>query len=73
MDALRNNVIHSAGLDVTTPEPLPLDHPLLSLPNCLVIPHMGSATVETRTDMATMTSKNIVAALKGEKLLAQVE
>jgi phosphoglycerate dehydrogenase-like enzyme len=47
-DALRDGVIGGAALDVTDPEPLPADHPLLSLPNCLVVPHIASASVVTR-------------------------
>lgn len=47
-DALKEKKIAAAGLDVTTPEPLPLNSPLLSLPNCVILPHIGSATIETR-------------------------
>jgi len=41
LQALKEKQIQAAGLDVTTPEPLPTDHPLLTLPNCLVVPHIG--------------------------------
>lgn len=52
-----------AGLDVTTPEPLPLDNPLLSLPNAVVLPHIGSASTATRTEMARITVQNVIGAL----------
>lgn len=58
------------ALDVTEPEPLPPDHPLLHLPNVLVVPHLGSAGVRTRTAMAEMAVANLVAGLAGERLLA---
>ncbi|KAK0041320.1 glyoxylate reductase/hydroxypyruvate reductase [Biomphalaria pfeifferi] len=50
--ALESKQIAGAGLDVTHPQPLPTDHPLLKLPNCIVTPHMGSATYQTRLKMA---------------------
>lgn len=56
------------ALDVTEPEPLPPDHPLLHLPNVLVVPHLGSASVRTRTAMAEMAVANLVAGLAGEPL-----
>ena len=56
-----------AALDVTDPEPLPADHPLLDLPNVLVVPHIASATVQTRLRMARMAVENLVAALRGER------
>ncbi len=58
------------ALDVTEPEPLPRDHPLLHLPNVLVVPHLGSASVRTRTAMAGMAVANLVAGLAGEPLAA---
>lgn len=45
IEALENHTIFAAGLDVMTPEPLPADHKLLNLPNCIVVPHVGSDTV----------------------------
>ncbi len=66
--ALREGWIGGAGLDVTDPEPLPPDHPLLTLPNCLVLPHIGSATVSTRERMAVMAAENLLAGLRGERL-----
>ena len=70
--ALRRGDIGAAGLDVTTPEPLPPTHPLYTLPNCVVLPHIGSATHETRQHMAEMAAQNLLAALTGRPLLAQV-
>ncbi|MGA7273002.1 MAG: NAD(P)-dependent oxidoreductase, partial [Acidimicrobiia bacterium] len=58
------------ALDVTEPEPLPADHPLLHLPNVLVVPHLGSASIRTRTAMAEMAVANLVAGLAGERLPA---
>src|SRR5690606_37144097 len=64
--ALRTGEILAAGLDVVVPEPLPPDVPLLSLPNCLVVPHVGSATVTTRSRMAGMAVDHVLAALAGD-------
>jgi glyoxylate reductase len=66
--ALSTGQIKAAGLDVTDPEPLPPDHPLYTLPNCVILPHIGSATERTRKKMAEMTSENLLAGLYGEKL-----
>ncbi|CAG4982357.1 unnamed protein product [Colias eurytheme] len=71
-DALKEGRIFAAGLDVTTPEPIPKDHPLVSLPNCLIIPHLGSATGETRDAMAKLSSQNILQALDGKPMLHPV-
>ncbi|ESO88814.1 hypothetical protein LOTGIDRAFT_234402 [Lottia gigantea] len=62
-ESLKNGVIHSAGLDVTNPEPLPKDHPLLTLDNCIILPHLGTNTSETRASMSINTALNIVAVL----------
>jgi glyoxylate reductase len=67
-DALKNNVIASAGLDVTDPEPIPLDDPLLTLSNCVILPHIGSATFETRTRMTQIVVDNLKAGLAGQTL-----
>ncbi|KAF9801916.1 hypothetical protein SFRURICE_016166 [Spodoptera frugiperda] len=72
IEALQNNTIRAAGLDVTTPEPLPLDNPLLKLPNCVVLPHIGSAAIETRNTMSELTANNILAALKGKPMPAEL-
>ncbi|KAL4230619.1 hypothetical protein ACF0H5_010996 [Mactra antiquata] len=71
-DALTNGEIYAAGLDVTTPEPLPTDHPLLSLPNCTIVPHLGSATAVARNAMADLTARNIIAGLNNEPLVTPV-
>lgn len=71
--ALRSGKVAAAALDVTDPEPFPGDHPLLDLPNVTVTPHIASATEETRDEMALVTARNIVLALSGEPMLAQVK
>ncbi|XP_045774592.1 glyoxylate reductase/hydroxypyruvate reductase-like [Maniola jurtina] len=71
--ALENNIIWGAGLDVTTPEPLPLDSPLFKLKNCVVLPHIGSATFGTRNTMSELTASNILAALNGTKMPAELK
>lgn len=67
-DALSSGTIAAAGLDVTTPEPLPTDHPLLGLPNCVILPHLGSATIATRNRMALMAADNLIAGIRGVPL-----
>ncbi|MDE0626815.1 MAG: D-glycerate dehydrogenase [Bryobacterales bacterium] len=71
-EALRDGVIASAGLDVTDPEPLPRDHPLLDLPNVTVLPHLGSATIETHRRMAEISITNLRLGLDGKPLLHQI-
>ncbi len=71
-DALKNGKIWAAALDVTDPEPLPADHPLYSLKNCLITPHIASATYTSRNKMAVMAAENLLAGLRGEKLPNQV-
>ncbi len=66
--ALRNGIIFAAGLDVTDPEPLPPEHELFKLPNCVIAPHIASATVETRGAMARLCANNLLAGVKGEPL-----
>ncbi|MCS7179404.1 MAG: D-glycerate dehydrogenase [Anaerolineae bacterium] len=66
--ALSEGWIRAAALDVTEPEPIPPDHPLVSLPNCIVVPHIASATVATRERMAAMAAENLLAGLRGERL-----
>jgi lactate dehydrogenase-like 2-hydroxyacid dehydrogenase len=66
--ALREGWIAGAALDVTDPEPLPGDHPLLSAPNLTVVPHVGSATERTRAAMGDLAVDNLLAALAGERM-----
>lgn len=60
--------IAGAALDVTSPEPLPPDHPLYALPNCLILPHIGSATHGTRKKMAELACENLLAGLERRRL-----
>lgn len=71
-NALKKGEIAYAALDVTDPEPLPSGHPLLSLPNIFITPHVGSATRETRVRMGRLAANNLLAGLKGESLPASV-
>lgn len=71
-DALARRQIYAAGLDVTDPEPLPRDHPILKLENVTIAPHLGSATDQTRGRMAEMSLKNLLAGLRSEALPFQV-
>jgi glyoxylate reductase len=66
-EAAKSGEIAGAGLDVTDPEPLPADHPLLTLENVVVCPHIASASIQTRTKMAILAAENIVAVLSGQK------
>jgi phosphoglycerate dehydrogenase-like enzyme len=66
--ALAAGQIGAAALDVTDPEPLPPDHPLYQLPNCFIVPHIGSATRGTRRRMAEMACENLLAGLEGKRL-----
>ena len=66
--ALRNGEIFAAGLDVTDPEPLPVDHPLVARSNCVVVPHIASASRVTRDRMADMAAANLLAGLRNERL-----
>jgi glyoxylate reductase len=66
--ALSERWIAAAGLDVTDPEPLPPDHSLYSLDNCLIVPHIGSATHVTRRHMAERACENLLAGVTGQRL-----
>jgi glyoxylate reductase len=65
-EALRDRKIAFAALDVTEPEPIPSNHPLLSLSNVIITPHIASATVATRTKMGLMAADNLISGLKGQ-------
>jgi glyoxylate reductase len=67
-EALKSGQIFAAGLDVTDPEPIPLDSPLLELENCVIVPHIASASRTTREKMAVMAAENLIAGLIGERL-----
>jgi glyoxylate reductase len=68
VEALQTGIIGGAALDVTDPEPLPPDHPLIGVPQCIVVPHIASASVQTRTAMAEIAARNLLAGLQGERL-----
>lgn len=72
-EALTTRRIYAAALDVTDPEPLPRDHPLLKLENLTITPHLGSATEQTRRRMAEISVENLLAGLRGEPLLHEVK
>lgn len=71
-DALRDGTIWAAALDVTDPEPIPMDDPLVGLDNCLIVPHIASASRATRGKMAAMAAANLIAGVRGEPLPTQV-
>lgn len=71
-EALRTNVIRAAGLDVTTPEPLPLNSPLFTLTNCIILPHLGSAEIDCRLEMSRITALNIIGALKDTEMVYEL-
>lgn len=71
--ALENDQIAGVALDVTDPEPLPADHPLLSFDNCLVVPHIASASVRTRRAMSLLAVDNLLAGLRGEPMPARYD
>jgi glyoxylate reductase len=60
IDALNAGRIWGAGLDVTNPEPIDVNSPLLSMPNVAVLPHIGSATEEARNEMSRVAAMNII-------------
>ncbi|HEX2470639.1 MAG TPA: D-glycerate dehydrogenase [Candidatus Limnocylindrales bacterium] len=70
--ALRDGTIWAAALDVTDPEPIPMDDPLVGLDNCLIVPHIASASRTTRGKMAAMAASNLVAGVRGERLPTEV-
>jgi glyoxylate reductase len=71
-DALERDVIWAAALDVTDPEPIPMDDRLVGRDDCLIVPHIASATGATRGKMAAMAAANLIAGVRGEPLPTQV-
>jgi glyoxylate reductase len=71
-EALEQGWIAGAALDVTEPEPLPRDHPLLRMDNAIIAPHLGSATRQTRLAMARLTIDNLLAGLAGQPLPSRI-
>lgn len=67
-EALKSGQIFAAGLDVTDPEPIAMDDPLLTLSNCVIAPHIASATVSSRNGMAEIAADNLLAGLRGKPL-----
>jgi len=67
-ETLKERRIFAAALDVTDPEPLPMDSPLLELDNCIIVPHIASASVQSRDMMAFLSAKNLIAGVNGERL-----
>jgi glyoxylate reductase len=67
-EALKSGGIAAAALDVTDPEPIPVDHPLVGLDNCLIVPHIASASRATRGKMAEMAAANLLAGIRGQRL-----
>jgi len=65
--ALQEGTIGGAALDVTDPEPLPSTHPLVNLPNAIIVPHTASSTIATRDKMASMAARNLLAVLNNEQ------
>ena len=67
-ETLKQRRIFAAALDVTDPEPLPVDNPLLELDNCIIVPHIASASIQSRDMMAFLSAKNLIAGVNGEHL-----
>ncbi|MBM3264218.1 MAG: D-glycerate dehydrogenase [candidate division Zixibacteria bacterium] len=72
VEALQNQWIAGAAIDVTEPEPLPRNHPLLGLDNVVIAPHLGSATTQTRMAMARRSADNLLAGLENRPLITRV-
>ena len=70
--ALKDGKIGAAALDVTEPEPIPTDDPLMTLDNCIIVPHIASASVTARSEMSRISAQNLINGLAGEKLLTCV-
>ena len=70
--ALKDGEIAAAALDVTEPEPIPADDPLLTLQNCVIVPHIASASFKTRGEMSRIAAQNLINGLRGDRLLTCV-
>ncbi|XP_036438799.1 glyoxylate reductase/hydroxypyruvate reductase b [Colossoma macropomum] len=72
-EALSTGQIAGAGLDVTVPEPLPTSHPLFTLKNCVILPHIASASYTTRNAMSALAANNLLAGLRGEPMPKELQ
>lgn len=73
LEALTSGEIAAAGLDVTEPEPLPANHPLVDLQNCIVLPHMGSNTWDSRNSMSETAANNILSIFNDTQAVGLVQ
>jgi len=71
-EALTTGQIFAAGLDTINPEPLPVDHPLFKLPNCIIVPHIASSTFITRDKMGILAAENLIAGLNEQPMPKEV-
>lgn len=71
-EALATGEIAGAGLDVTVPEPLPTSHPLFTLSNCVILPHIASASYATRNAMSSLAADNLLLGLRGEPMIKEL-
>nr|XP_057945214.1 glyoxylate reductase/hydroxypyruvate reductase b [Doryrhamphus excisus] len=72
-EALSTDQIEGAGLDVTIPEPLPTDHPLFTLKNCVILPHIASASYTTRNAMSSLAANNLLLGLRGQPMIKELK
>ncbi|XP_070779333.1 glyoxylate reductase/hydroxypyruvate reductase isoform X1 [Enoplosus armatus] len=72
-EALSTGQIAAAGLDVTVPEPLPTSHPLFTLKNCVILPHIASASYTTRNAMSALSANNLLLGLRGEPMIKELK
>ncbi|KAM9856553.1 glyoxylate reductase/hydroxypyruvate reductase [Aulostomus maculatus] len=72
-EALSTGQIAAAGLDVTVPEPLPTSHPLFTLKNCVILPHIASASYSTRNAMSALAANNLLLGLRGEPMIRELQ
>ncbi|MEQ2279331.1 hypothetical protein AMECASPLE_008359 [Ameca splendens] len=72
-EALSTGQIAGAGLDVTVPEPLPTSHPLFTLKNCVILPHIASASYSTRNAMSALAANNLLLGLRGQPMIKELK